>query len=47
MGKGSGPNRRFSGSGPVNVHTYNKDEPKNWYSRKKRYGSGKESGEEK
>lgn len=33
--------------GPVNVHIYDKDEPKNWYGRKKRYGPGKESGEEK
>lgn len=38
---------RFSGRGPVNVHTYSRDEPKSWYGRKKRYGLEKESGEEK
>lgn len=27
--------------GPVNVHIYDKNEPKNWYGRKKRYGPGR------
>lgn len=43
--KGSVPNGKFSG--PLNMYKYNKDDPKNWYGRKKRCGPGKESGEEK
>lgn len=46
-GEGIWAKSRFSGSGPVNVHTFKKDEPRNWYGRKKRYGPGKESGKEK